>query len=81
MASIPVSSGRSPIATIPRQGRGPTAVAAQWTQLDPAQYPFVRQVAPQLPGHDDREQFLAGIDLILAGISAEFEADLTPRRG
>jgi hypothetical protein len=41
----------------------------------------VRQVAPQLPGHDDREQFLAGIDLILAGISAEFEADLTPRRG
>ena len=43
-------------------------VAAQWAQLDPAQYPFVRQVAAQLPGHDDREQFLAGIDLILAGI-------------
>jgi hypothetical protein len=30
----------------------------------------VRQVAAQLPEHDDREQFLAGIDLILAGISA-----------
>jgi AcrR family transcriptional regulator len=44
-------------------------VAAQWAQLDPAQYPFVRQVATQLPGHDDREQFLAGIDLILAGIA------------
>jgi AcrR family transcriptional regulator len=44
------------------------AFAAQWAQLDPAEYPFVRQVAPQLPGHDDREQFLAGIDLILAGI-------------
>jgi len=25
-------------------------------------------VATQLPGHDDRQQFLAGIDLILAGI-------------
>jgi hypothetical protein len=25
--------------------------------------------AAQLPGHDDREQFLAGIDLILAGIT------------
>jgi AcrR family transcriptional regulator len=49
------------------------AVAAQWAQLDPAQYPFVRQVAAQLPEHDDREQFLAGIDLILAGITAEFE--------
>jgi AcrR family transcriptional regulator len=44
------------------------AVAARWAQLDPAQYPFVHQVAAQLPGHDDREQFLAGIDLILAGI-------------
>jgi AcrR family transcriptional regulator len=43
-------------------------VAARWAQLDPAQYPFVRQVAAHLPEHDDREQFLAGIDLILAGI-------------
>lgn len=46
-----------------------TTVAAQWTaQHDPAEYPFVHQVAAQLPGHDDREQFLAGVDLILAGI-------------
>jgi AcrR family transcriptional regulator len=44
------------------------AFAAQWAELDPAEYPFVRQVAAQLPGHDDREQFLAGINLILAGI-------------
>ena len=43
-------------------------VAARWARLDPARYPFVRQMAAQLPGHDDREQFLAGIDLILAGI-------------
>jgi AcrR family transcriptional regulator len=43
-------------------------VAARWMQLDPAAHPFVRQVAAQLPGHNDREQFLAGIDLILAGI-------------
>ena len=44
-------------------------VAARWAQLDPAEYPFVRQMATQLPGHDDREQFLAGIDLILAGLT------------
>lgn len=43
-------------------------IAAQWAQLDPAKYPLVRKVAAQLPEHDDREQFLAGIDLILAGI-------------
>jgi AcrR family transcriptional regulator len=46
-----------------------TTIAAQWAQLDPAKYPFVHQVMAQLPGHDDREQFLAGIDLILAGIA------------
>ncbi|MEZ0095804.1 AcrR family transcriptional regulator [Streptacidiphilus sp. EB129] len=45
-------------------------VAARWVQFDPAEYPFVHQVATQLIEHDDREQFLAGIDLILAGIGS-----------
>ncbi|BBH71746.1 TetR family transcriptional regulator [Actinoplanes sp. OR16] len=31
--------------------------------------PFLRSVAGELRSHDDREQFLAGIDLILAGIA------------
>ncbi|MGC1282080.1 MAG: helix-turn-helix domain-containing protein [Streptosporangiaceae bacterium] len=44
-------------------------IVARWSQLDPAKYPFVHQVATQLPGHDDRGQFLAGIDLILVGIT------------
>jgi AcrR family transcriptional regulator len=44
-------------------------VAAQWARLDPAEYPFMHQMATQLREHDDREQFLAGIDLILAGIT------------
>jgi AcrR family transcriptional regulator len=44
-------------------------VAAGWTDLDPAAYPFLHQVAAQLPEHDDRDQFLAGIDLFLAGIA------------
>jgi hypothetical protein len=46
------------------------SIAARWAQLDPADYPFMQHVAAQLPGHDDREQFLAGLDLILAGIDA-----------
>jgi AcrR family transcriptional regulator len=45
-----------------------TAIAAQWARRDPARYPFVRRMAAQLAGHDDREQFLAGIDFILSGI-------------
>jgi AcrR family transcriptional regulator len=44
------------------------AVAARWAQLDPARYPSVHQAGTNLLEHDDRVQFLAGIDLILAGI-------------
>jgi AcrR family transcriptional regulator len=44
------------------------ALATRWTQRDPAEYPFVHKVAAQLRDHDDREQFLAGVDLILAGV-------------
>ncbi|WAP57978.1 TetR family transcriptional regulator [Streptomyces sp. S465] len=46
------------------------AASTAWEELDPDDYPFTRAVADQLRGHDDREQFLAGIDLILAGITA-----------
>ncbi|MFE0022276.1 TetR/AcrR family transcriptional regulator [Amycolatopsis sp. NPDC059021] len=45
------------------------AVAKAWEELDPDDYPFTRAVAEQLREHDDREQFLAGIDLVLAGIA------------
>ncbi len=46
------------------------AVATRWEELDPDEYPFTRAVADQMRDHDDREQFLAGIDLILTGITA-----------
>lgn len=44
--------------------------AAQWAQIDPARYPFVHAAATQLAEHDDREQFLVGVDIFLVGISA-----------
>lgn len=44
-------------------------IAEGWTRLDPGEYPFVHRIAPQLAEHDDREQFLAGIDLLLAGVT------------
>lgn len=47
----------------------PATVAAQWTgRHDAANYPFLHRQATQIVEHDDREQYLAGIDLILAGI-------------
>ncbi len=45
-------------------------IVAQWAQLDPARYPSAYRAARQLREHDDRAQFLAGVDLILAGIEA-----------
>lgn len=55
------------------------SIAAQWSRLDPAEYQFVHRAATQLPDHDDREQFLAGIDLILAGIEKAGDAGLHHR--
>jgi AcrR family transcriptional regulator len=46
------------------------AVSNAWSQLDPDRYPFTRSVAGQLRTHDDRMDFLAGIDLILGGIKS-----------
>jgi AcrR family transcriptional regulator len=46
------------------------AMADAWASLDPEEFPFLRSVAGQLREHDDRDQYLAGIDLILAGIAA-----------
>jgi len=48
-----------------KQGR----LSAQWAKLDPEEYAFTRAVAEQMRTHDDRAEFLAGIDLILAGMT------------
>ncbi|WP_329576261.1 TetR family transcriptional regulator [Kitasatospora sp. NBC_01250] len=45
------------------------AASEAWKKLDPEEYPFTRAVADELREHDDREQFLAGITLILTGIT------------
>ena len=46
------------------------ALSTMWSQLDNTEYPFARSVAESLCDHDDREDFAAGIDLILRGIAA-----------
>jgi AcrR family transcriptional regulator len=46
------------------------AMSTAWSQLDPDEYPFARRVAGKLRTHDDRVDFLAGIDLILRGIDS-----------
>lgn len=44
------------------------AVSTMWAKLDPTEFPFARSLAGQLRAHDDRVDFLTGIDLLLSGI-------------
>lgn len=45
-------------------------VASDWTRLDAERYPFLRGIAAEMASHDDREQFLAGLSLILRGVES-----------
>ncbi|EMD25948.1 TetR/AcrR family transcriptional regulator [Amycolatopsis azurea] len=47
------------------------AAVDAWEGLDPGEFPFLKSIAGQVREHDDREQFLTGIDLILTGITAQ----------
>lgn len=42
--------------------------ADAWRALDPAEYPFVHQIADEFARHDDADQFRAGLDLLLDGL-------------
>ena len=42
--------------------------AEEWRRLDPAEFPFVHEILDEFAGHDDTEQFRAGLELILAGL-------------
>ncbi|WP_394792226.1 TetR/AcrR family transcriptional regulator [Rhodoferax sp.] len=46
-------------------------LSTAWSQLDAAEYPFARSLAGQMRTHDDRADFLAGIDFILSGIASQ----------
>jgi AcrR family transcriptional regulator len=46
------------------------ATATAWSKLDPDEYPFTRSITEQLRTHDDRVDFLVGVDLILRGIAS-----------
>ncbi|TMU99172.1 TetR/AcrR family transcriptional regulator C-terminal domain-containing protein [Streptomyces sp. DASNCL29] len=45
------------------------AAAAAWQELDPEAYPFMHAIIGQMSEHDDREQFLTGIAIVLDGLT------------
>lgn len=48
-------------------------VAQEWEALDPDEYPFLHTVLSIFATHDDRDQFVAGLDLLLAGLRQQAE--------
>lgn len=42
--------------------------AEQWRSLDSAEFPFVQEIVDEFAGHDDRDQFLAALELTLSGL-------------
>ncbi|MFD0022075.1 TetR/AcrR family transcriptional regulator [Streptomyces sp. NPDC058382] len=42
--------------------------AETWRELDAEEFPFVHDIVEEFDGHDDKEQFLAGLELTLAGL-------------
>ncbi|MFD0341176.1 TetR/AcrR family transcriptional regulator [Streptomyces sp. NPDC127117] len=45
------------------------ATATAWQDLAPEDYPFMHAIVGQMREHDDREQFLTGIAVILGGLT------------
>ncbi|MFC6644543.1 TetR/AcrR family transcriptional regulator [Granulicella cerasi] len=45
-------------------------IATKWSQLDAKTYPFTHSIADRIRTHDDRDDFIAGLNLILRGINA-----------
>ncbi|MFC8450675.1 TetR/AcrR family transcriptional regulator [Kitasatospora sp. NPDC057223] len=68
-AQTPDGTGAAPESAEERADFLDTASRA-WQGLDPDDYPFLHDIADQMREHEDREQFLTGIALILAGITA-----------
>ncbi|NMO01836.1 TetR/AcrR family transcriptional regulator [Gordonia sp. TBRC 11910] len=42
--------------------------AAQWRALDADEHPYIHYIVDEFDGHDDADQFRAGLDLLLAGL-------------
>lgn len=59
--------------------------AERWAALDPQAFPFLTRAAADLRVHDDRDQFVAGLDLLIDGLrslqGSAGDARTTSRRG
>lgn len=54
-------------------------VVDEWRALDPAEFPFVHAIVDEFDGHDDTDQFRAGLDLLLAGLRLQAQRSQAQR--
>ena len=54
-------------------------VVDQWRSLDPQEFPFVHHIIDEFAGHDDADQFRAGLDLLLAGLRLQADGEQRPQ--
>lgn len=47
------------------------AATAEWRALEAADYPFIHHIVDEFAVHDDRDQFHAGLDLLLTGLQLQ----------
>ena len=47
--------------------------AAMWRAFDVEEFPFVHEIVDEFEGHDDKDQFLAALELTLAGLRLQAE--------
>lgn len=52
-----------------------TEVSTAWSELPVAKFPFTRSMAERLQNHDDREDFLNGVEIILNGAKSHDDRD------
>ncbi|NGO09161.1 TetR/AcrR family transcriptional regulator [Streptomyces sp. HC44] len=59
----------APSAVEPDRAAFLDASVTAWQELDPEDYPFMHAIVGQFGEHDDREQFLTGIAIVLDGLT------------
>lgn len=55
-------------ATLTDRDSGLEQYAQVWRDLDPEEFPYIHAIIEEFVGHDDADQFRAGLDLILEGM-------------
>lgn len=73
-AEVAMRSGGSapvPAAESAEVAQGMDEQISEWEELDAGEFTFVRSILSEFRGHDDRSQFIAGLDLLLSGIERQ----------